>query len=148
MMFRTIAVSGALLLLGLGGSLETQAAELESGYLLGTWVIDDTDCASQTSELVIFRDSGAIESLRAGRLEAAGFWKVDGDVIETQLVASPAFFHDAKADFASLATTDGEYSTFRVRVIPLNLEQDRFDAVGLLGDQVAQAVFRRCAAPE
>ena len=143
MIFRTTAISTVLLILGLGASPESMAADLDSGYLLGTWVVDDTDCASQTSEFVVFRDSGAFESMRAGKLDAAGFWMLDGDVVETRLVATPAFFQASKEDFSQLASDSG-FSAFRIRVIPLNMEKDRFDAVGLLGDQVAQAVFRRC----
>ena len=145
MVFRTTAICTALLLLGLGASPITKADDLDSAYFLGTWVIDDTDCASETSELVVFRDSGALESMRAGTLEAAGFWKLEGDLIEAQLIASPAYFHDAKADFAPLAQSNGEYGAFKIRVIPLNMEDNKFDAVGILGDQVAQGVFMRCA---
>ena len=146
MVFRTTAFRAALLLLGLGLGPETKAADLDSAYFLGKWVIDDTDCNSQTSEQVIFRDSGALESMRAGKLEAAGFWMLEGDLIEAQLIASPAFFHNAKEDFAPLAESGDDFGAFRIRVIPLNMQDDKFDAVGLLGDQVAQGVFTRCAA--
>jgi len=145
MIFRKATLIATVLLVGLGFSMQaTDAAELNDGYLLGTWVVDSTDCADQTAELVIFRDNGAVESVRAGKLEAAGFWMLDGDVVKAHLIASPAFFHDAKEGFGDLATFADGFSAFPIRVIPLNLEDNKFDGVGLLGDQVAVGVFQRC----
>lgn len=144
MILRTMAVVGTVLMTGLGFSSGSKATELDGGYLLGTWVVDTTDCASTAAEFVVFRKSGAFESLRAGRLEAAGFWALEGDLVKMNLVASPAFFQDAKEQFAKLGELGGGFSTFEIRVIPLNLQQDKFDAVGVLEDQVAVTAFQRC----
>lgn len=144
MIFQKAIVSLAAVLLGLSLTAEVRAADLTEDYLLGTWILDDTDCADPASEFVIFRDNGAVESVRAGELEAAGFWVLSGDIIEAHLVASPAFFHDARADFLQLTSFEGEFYAFGIRVVPLNMENDKFDAVGLLGEEVSRSVFQRC----
>jgi hypothetical protein len=92
----------------------------------------------------MFRKSGAVESVRAEKLEAAGFWEVSGDIINVHFVASPAFFHDDQEAFTELKAFEGEFYAFRIRVVPFNVELDKFEAVGLLGEQVKKAVFSRC----
>ncbi len=144
MIMRKATVFAAALLFGLGTGLAANAAELDEGYLIGTWIVDSTDCSDSDAEHAIFRESGALESVRSGNLDAAGFWVINGDVVEAHVIATPAFFHGGKEDLAMFATTGDGYSAFEIRVIPFNLEQDKFDAVGLLGDEVAIGVFRRC----
>jgi hypothetical protein len=61
-------------------------------------------------------------------------------------VASPAFFHDTREEPTELEAFEGEYHAFRIRVVPFNIEPDRFGAVGQLGEQVNKGVFNRCKA--
>ncbi len=130
----------------LGLSFQAWSSELTDGYLLGKWVIDGTDCSDPSSEFVIFRDSGAVEGIRAEKLEAAGFWEINDDILVVHVVASPAFFHDDRKEAAELKAFEGEYYAFRIRIVPFNLEPDQFEAVGLLGEQVNRGVFNRCKA--
>jgi hypothetical protein len=128
--------------LGLGA--EAKAAELSSDYLLGTWLIDSTDCADNNAEFAIFRDTGAVESVRAGKLEAAGFWEIDDDTVVIHVVASPAFFHGEREGFEGLKAFEGQYDAFKIRVVPFNVETDTFGAIGLLGEEVNKGSFTRC----
>jgi hypothetical protein len=128
----------------LGFSFQAWALDLTEEYLLGKWVIDGADCSDPGSEFVIFRDSGAIEGIRAGKLEAAGFWEIDDDIFIIHVVASPEFFHDDRKEAADLKAFEGEYYAFRIRVVPFNIEPDQFGAVGLLGEQINKSVFNRC----
>jgi hypothetical protein len=123
---------------------EAKAAELSSDYLLGTWLIDSTDCADNSAEFVIFRDTGAVESVREGKLEAAGFWEIVDDTVVVHVVASPAFFHGDREGFEGLKAFEGQYDAFRIRVVPFNVEPDSFGAIGLLGEQVSKGSFTRC----
>ena len=123
---------------------EAKATELSSDYLLGTWLIDSTDCADNNAEFAIFRDTGAVESVRAGKLEAAGFWEIDDDTVVIHVVASPAFFHGEREGFVGLKAFEGQYDAFRIRVVPFNVEPDSFGAIGLLGEQVSKGSFTRC----
>jgi hypothetical protein len=126
------------LLATLGISLEANAAELDANYLQGTWVVDQRNCSDTNAEFLIFRESGAAESVRSGKLEAAGFWVVEGDTIDFHAVASPAFFDEKLAHF------EGEYFAFRIRVVPFNVKPDSFETVGFLGEQIRTAALSRC----
>ena len=147
MFIRTAICCAAIAFALQTGGRDAAAADLDAGYLHATWVLNNENCADPGAERITFRDNGAFENMRAGKLQAAGFWVIEGDIVEAQLVASPAFFRDyfqEAHDLAEVAGAEGNVNAFRLRIIPLNREPDRFDAVGLLGDQVAQAVFRRC----
>jgi hypothetical protein len=130
----------------LGFGIPAWASDLTDEYLLGKWVIDGTDCSDPGSEFVIFRESGAVEDVRAGKLEAAGFWEINDDVLTVHVVASPEFFHDDRKEAAELKAFEGEYYAFHIRVVPFNIEPDQFGAVGLLGEQINRGVFNRCKA--
>jgi hypothetical protein len=130
----------------LGLSFQAWSSELTGEYLPGKWVVDGTNCSDPSSEFVIFRDSGAVEGVRAEKLEAAGFWEINDDILIVHVVASPAFFHDDRKEAAELKAFEGEYYAFRIRIVPFNIEPDQFGAVGLLGEQVNRAVFNRCKA--
>lgn len=126
------------LLATLGISLEAHAADLDANYLLGTWVLDQSSCSDASAEFLIFRESGAAESVRGGKMEAAGFWVLNGDTIDFHAVASPAFFDE------QLAHLEGEYFAFRIRVVPFNVKPNSFETVGVLGEQVRTAALNRC----
>lgn len=128
----------------LGISFQAWSLELTDKYLLGKWVIDGTNCADASAEFVTFRDSGAVDAVRGGKLEAAGFWEVGDDIVSVHVVASPAFFHDNREEASDLKAFEGEYYAFRIRVVPFDIEADQFGAVGVLGDQVNRGVFIRC----
>lgn len=144
MIARRIALSAVSFLAVFGLSLQAWSEELSDKYLLGKWMINATDCADTSSESVVFRDSGAIEDVRAGKLEAAGFWEINDDIVQIHVVASPAFFHDDREDAVNLKAFEGEYLAFGVRVVPFDMEPDQFGAVGILGDEVVRSVFHRC----
>ena len=126
------------LLAAFGISLEANAAELDANYLLGTWVVDEGSCSDASAEFIIFRESGAAESVRGGKLEAAGFWVLNGETVDFHAVASPAFFDEGLAHF------EGEYFAFRIRIVPFNVEPDSFETVGFLGEQIRTAALSRC----
>ena len=128
MIARTTCLSMVSFLTVLGLSLQAWSSELSDKYLLGKWAIDATDCSDSSSEFVIFRDSGALENVRGGKLEAAGFWKLEDDIMKIHIVASPAFFHDDREDAVDLKAFEGEYLAFRIRVVPFNVEPDFFRA--------------------
>ena len=128
----------------LGLSVQAWSAEFTAEYLIGKWVIHGTDCSDPSAEIVTFRNSGAVDDVRAGKLDATGFWEISDDLLVVHVVASPAFFHDDREEAAALKTLEGQYYVFRIRVVPFNIEPNRFGSVGLLGEQINKGVFNRC----
>ena len=146
MIARQIFLSVVSFLTVFGLSLQAWSSELSNEYLLGKWVIQGTDCSDSGSEFVIFRDSGAVEAVRAGKLEAAGFWEINDEIVVFHVTASPAFFLGAFEEAADLKAFEGEYYSFRIRVVPFDIEPDQFGSVGILGEQVIKGTFHRCKA--
>ncbi len=143
---RTILSSIALLVV-VGFGSQAWSEELTEAYLEGRWALDGSSCNDAGSAFVTFRDTGAVEEVRDGRLEAAGFWELSDEVVTVNVVASPAFFHDdSEESTAVLQDFDGEYFGFRIRVIPFDVEADRFSAVGILDDEISKTTFNRCKA--
>jgi hypothetical protein len=130
-----------LFLAALGVSFEARSAEITSKDLEGTWVIDQANCADAEAEFVKFRKDGAVESVRAGKLEAAGFWKLGEEMVDIHVIASPAFFHDLHPD---LKVMEGQFYAFKVRLFPFNVESGSFESIGVIGDQIRRASFSRC----
>lgn len=141
---RRACLSLATFMTVLGISFQAWSLELTDKYLEGKWALDGASCADTNSEFVIFRGTGAVEEIRNGRLEAAGFWELGDNIVTVHVVASPAFFQDGRAEAADLKAFEGEYYAFRIRVVPFSVEADQFGAVGILGEQVNRAVFNRC----
>ncbi len=140
MIHRTvISVLWLCLALSFGG--EARSAEVNSSYLIGTWVLHGDECSGGSTEKLTFRENGAVEAVRAGRLEAAGFWALKDDRIQLDVISPPAFFHEFHTDLSAMA---GEYYSFRIRIVPFNVGTDGFEAVGVLGEQLEQTSFARC----
>ncbi len=56
-----------------------------------------------------------MEAVRAGNLEAAGFWEISDEIVVFHVAASPAFFHGARQASENVArhrlilnTNDGQ----------------------------------------
>ena len=142
-MIRSVSLSLFWLFAVLGIAFEARSAELELDYLMGTWVLHGGECADDNAQFVDFRKNGAVEIMRDGKLEAAGFWKLEDEFADLHVIASPAFF---QKDFEAkgLKAMEGQFYAFRIRLLPLNAKADVFEGVGILGEQVRHAVFNRC----
>ncbi|MBW1786668.1 MAG: hypothetical protein JRK53_08655 [Deltaproteobacteria bacterium] len=119
------------------------AAEMEAGYLHGNWAIGTKEqtCGDPRSEYFIFRENGTFEAGRSNKAEAVGFWRIAGDVVHLDFVSSGGFFQDIHAELKSL---QDQFHYFNVRLVPFNVRQDRFEAVGILEDQINKGIAIRC----
>ena len=105
--------------------------------LVGTWALDNDQCGQDKSELIVFRKSGVVESIRGGRVEAVGFWKLDNDAIQMSVLAPPAVLDEKLKDVEG-------YHPFNITVVAFDITGESFGGVGLLGEQVRRAKFTRC----
>ena len=132
-----------LVLALVGFSSGANAADMAPEYLLGDWVIGKTEqqCGATDSEYFIFNKNGTFESGRSSKAEAVGFWQIDGDIVYLVLIASGGFFQDIHAE---LKEYENRFDSFDVKLIPFNVEDNRFEAVGVLGDETNKGVAIRC----
>jgi hypothetical protein len=119
------------------------AADMAPEYLYGHWVIGTAEqkCGAADAEYFIFNKNATFEAGRANKAEAVGFWQIDVDTVYLVFIASGGFFQDIHAE---LKEHDNTFDTFDVKLIPFNVEDDRFEAVGMLGDEVNRGIAIRC----
>lgn len=119
------------------------AADMSPEYLQGNWVIGPKEqkCAAADSEYFKFHKNGTFEAGRSGKAEAVGFWNINADVLNLDFISSPGFFHDIHEE---LKEFENVFDYFSVKVVPFNIENDRFEGVGVLADQIQKGIAVRC----
>jgi hypothetical protein len=132
-----------LMMFMMGLSSAANAADMDTGYLVGNWAIGTAEqkCADAESERFVFDKNGTFETSRSNKAEAVGFWRIDGDTVRLDFISSGGFFQDIHAQLKAL---ENRFSYFKVKLVPFNVEENRFEAVGILGDQVNKGVAVRC----
>jgi hypothetical protein len=119
------------------------AADMVPEYLYGNWVIGTTEqkCGAADSEYFIFNKNSTFEAGRSKKAEAVGFWQIDSDIVYLVFIASGGFFQDIHAE---LKEHENTFDYFDVKLIPFNVKDNRFEAVGVLGDEVNKGIAVRC----
>lgn len=132
-----------LMMFMIGLSSAANAADMDTDYLVGMWAIGTTEqkCADAESERFVFRKNGTFEASRSNKSEAVGFWQIDDDMVRLDFISSGGFFQDINTQLKAL---ENRFSYFKVKLVAFNVEENRFEAVGILGDQVNKGVAVRC----
>ena len=119
------------------------AADMVPEYLHGNWVIGMTEqkCGAAGAEYFVFNQNGTFEAGRSKKAEAVGFWQIDGDSVDLVFIASGGFFQDIHAELKGYENT---FDSFDVKLVPFNVKDNRFEAVGVLGDEVNKGIAIRC----
>ena len=119
------------------------AADMVPEYLHGNWVIGTTEqkCGAADSEYFMFDKNGTFEAGRSGKAEAVGFWQIADDRVHLDFISSGAFFQDICAELKDFAN---QFDYLKVELIPFNVKENRFEAVGLLGEQSNKGIAVRC----
>ena len=89
----------------------------------------------------MFKENGTFEAGRSKKAEAVGFWQIDGDSVYLVFIASGGFFQDIHAE---LKAYENRFDYFDVKLIPFNIAENRFEAVGVLGDETNKGIAIRC----
>ena len=141
--FPITAMVGGLLIALLIVSTATgvHAQELPPDYLYGRWIIDDKNCGSADAEYIVFDKNHTFEVSRSGRVEIVGFWESSEETLDLHMVASPASFADINGE---LVGYDGLYYYFKIRMVAHNVQKNRFDVIGVLGEEIDRAYAVRC----
>jgi hypothetical protein len=119
------------------------AADMAPEYLHGNWVIGTTEqkCGAADAEYFIFNKNGTFEAGRSNKAEAVGFWQIDSDIVYLVFIASGGFFQDIHAELKEYENT---FDYFDVKLIPFNVKDNWFEAVGMLGDEINKGIAIRC----
>lgn len=136
---RTLVAAAVVAILGCGGASAEDAkpAALTDASLVGKWVVNLGKCTDPNAEFLTFSGNGAVESMRDGRADAVGFWKLDNDRISLTVLAPPARFDEKLKDMSG-------YYAFDILIATYNIGPDAFEGVGILGEQTRYAKFARC----
>ncbi len=117
------------------------AADLSADYLQGRWAIHDNVCNSSSSEFITFDNDGTFRGTRNGKTEIVGFWKLDGDIIELDMLSSLSSFQDLNS---SLVRYKGIHSYSAGQMLIFNAKKKSFEAFGVVGEEVKRTVAARC----
>ena len=124
---------------GAATAQQAQPASLTDANLAGKWVVNLGKCSDSNAEFITFGGNGAVESMRDGRADAVGFWRLESDKIYLSVLAPPARFDEKLKDVQG-------YYAFDILIATFNVTADGFEGVGMLGEQVRYGKFTRCKA--
>ena len=123
-------------------TLGVSAAELSKDYIQGNWAINTNGkCGLSEAEYLLIRADGAFENSRGKMVEGVGFWRLDGDQLNFEILTSPAFFRDLHKE---LNPFKGLYGHYTIRLLPFNNKADQFEAFAVLGEQMKRISAVRC----
>ena len=129
-----------MLLALLAGVGDARAASLTNETLVGNWVVNEGKCTDPNAEFLVFRKNGAVESVRNGKLDALGFWTLNNDDINIEVLAPPSFFKEVE----ELKDVPVGYQQLHLTIAAFDIAADSFQGIGLLGEQVRRGKFTRC----
>ena len=133
------AAIASTIICGAAAAQQPQPASLTDASLAGKWVVNLGKCSDANAEFITFGGNGAVESMRDGRADAVGFWRLDNDRILLTVLAPPGRFDEKLKDVKG-------YYAFDILIATFNVTADGFEGVGLLGEQVRYGKFTRCKA--
>jgi hypothetical protein len=132
-LFAGVGALSALLM-----TMGAQAAELNAGYMVGKWTSGGKPaCSAPASEVSEFRADGTFATRAKDRVVATGFWTLDEDRLDMQLLA-----HDTT--HPALEAIEGDYAYFVIRSLIFDVEDDSYRQVQVIGDHLQGVKAYRC----
>ena len=92
------------------------------------------------AEKLIVHDNATFEYGRRGKVEAVGFWRIDHDVMALEMLTSPAYFQDIANELKDYS----HHEIYSMKMMPLDMQEDRFNAVAVIDDQMTRLALQRC----
>jgi hypothetical protein len=140
-MLRTYLLSIPLTIAMTGLLSGAAVAALDPGYLTGSWEINAKGrCGAKTAENLVVHRDGSFEYSRRGKVDAVGFWRIEGDVLVLDMMTSPASFQDIHAELKTFVP----YQLYSMRAMPIDMHKDQFSAVASIGEQMQRFSLQRC----
>ena len=115
------------------------AAKVTPKYMNGIWAIASAkNCGKKEFEKLMFQANGTFESRQFDSTGSVGFWRISDNVLTLHLVTSPEFYDK------QLKNLKGYFDYFNLKVLIFNQEPDKFEAFGLIGNQITKEMLFRC----
>jgi hypothetical protein len=129
-------------ILALTGAFQTSGATtFDAGYLAGTWEVNSGGtCGKENAEHLTVNKDATFDYGRRGKVEAVGFWRLEHDVVVFEMLTSPAYFQDIANELKDYT----HHEIYSMRMLPLDMQQDRFSAVAVIDDQMSKLALQRC----
>ena len=129
----------ALCLVIFAGSANTAvSASLDDTYFVGRWTPDPSGCGDAETEFLEFDDQGVFRGSRLGLVETVGLWELKEGLLHLHLLALPHFL---TGRVQKPIDNPGYY---KVRILPLNVQDNDFDAAVAFEDILKRAELSRC----
>lgn len=141
-MSRTDWIAGIVFLgcatLGAGA----QAATFADAYLEGRWTTGSVEnCKKAEHEQTIFRKDGTFATEHSGKALAVGFWRIDDDRLEMQILTTEGSLPQDLQD-----ALPGDYHALAVKGLVFDVTDNSFRLVQGIGGEIQGLEMVRCPA--
>ncbi len=130
-MVRTVWVAGVVFLGCVSLGTAAHAATFSDAYLEGRWTTGATDnCKKTEHEQTVFRKDGTFATEHSGKALAVGFWRIDDDRLEMNILTTEASLPQDVQD-----ALPGDYHALLVKGLVFDVSDNAFRLVqGIAGD--------------
>jgi hypothetical protein len=127
---------------GLAAAQTAAAATLSPEYLAGRWTTGPVEnCTRAEHEQTVFRDDGTFATEHGGLALAVGFWRVEDDRIELQILTTEASLPQSLQD-----ALPGAYHALQVKGLVFDVTDNAFRMVQSIAGELRGVDMIRCPA--
>jgi hypothetical protein len=122
--------------------MAVSAATLSPDYLEGRWTTGPVEnCTRAEHEQTVFRDDGTFATEHGGLALAVGFWRVEDDKIELQILTTEASLPQSLQD-----ALPGDYHALQVKGLVFDVTDNAFRMVQSIAGDLRGVDMIRCPA--
>jgi len=142
-MLRRDLLAGAMFMAALASAASAaQAASMSPEYLTGRWTTGGRElCTKPEHEQTWFRKDGTFATEHNGKAVAVGFWQVEEDLLDMQILAAPV-------PHAVPGATPADYTLVHVGALTFDVADDQFRMVQDLNGVLQGLNMFRCPVPD
>jgi hypothetical protein len=135
-------VIGLVLLASSAWAMAAIAATLSPEYLTGRWTTGPVEnCGRAEHEQTVFRDDGTFATEYSAQALAVGFWRVEDDRIELQILSTEAYLPQSLQE-----SLPGDYHALQGNGLAFDITDNAFRMVQLVASELRGVDMMRCPA--
>ena len=136
-------IIGLVLSAGVAWACDASAAGLTPEYLEGRWTTGVVEnCTKPEHEQTVFRSDGTFATEHGGQVLAVGFWQVQDDKIDMEILTTEASLSQAVRD-----QLPGDYHALYVTGLVFDVTDNGFRMVQGIQGELRGVNMVRCPAP-